>query len=224
MYTIGDTSYMLISAAGKSMCVSSPSTTGSSGGTSVNPDNWLGGSDLSKAQRILPDEVANGINARHFRMTQAETTTLSGLANYTLDVWMAVDGNYPVKMTMVGDGTLQTGGTGHTEWNWDLLEVNIPVTITPPDNCQSGADSGLPTMPDASGLSNVGGMTIYITPSALADVVAFYNAQMPAAGWTLSNSQDAGAMSMLEFTKDGQTATITMTTAANGTQVMIQLK
>jgi hypothetical protein len=206
------------------MCVSTSSAAGSPSTASVDPDNLIGGSDLSHAQRILPDEVVNGINSKHFRITQAEAATLSGLTSYTLDIWMAVDGNYPVKHVMVGDGTLQNGGTGHTEWTWNLLEVNVPVTITPPDNCQGSGDSGLPMMADATGVSNVSGMTLYISPSAIADVAAFYNAQMPAAGWTLSNSQDVGTMSMLEFTKDAQTATITMTTAANGTQVMLQLK
>jgi hypothetical protein len=179
-----------------------------------SPDTWLTGSDTSSAKRIQPDETVNGVLAQHYRLTEAESAAFMGLSNYVLDVWIAQDGNYPVKQTMSADGTLLfgSGASGHMEWTYDLLDANGPVSITQPEGCEAPAGSDFPKMADAESVSSFGTVLTYTTPSTMADVVAFYNAQLPGLGWTAGTvNSDFPGFTTMEFTKDGQKASITIT-------------
>jgi hypothetical protein len=71
------------------------------------------------------------------------------------------------------------GGQGHVDWTYDLTEINTPVDIQPPAGCQASANASLPQMPDASNVVAFGTTVNYTTASPVADVVAFYNAQLP---------------------------------------------
>jgi hypothetical protein len=225
---IGDTTYMVTTVDGAPKCISmSGSSLDSLANPAFSPDSFLVGSDLSHARRILPDEVVNGVLSRHYQFTKNEVSlTDQSWSNYTVDAWAAVDGGYATKSTFVGDGVNVSGagGKGHAEWTFDLLEINTNITITAPEGCEAPAGGDIPKMSDAADVIAMGPMTNYTTASSLADVVAFYQAQMPGAGWTAGDASTDGPVATLEITKDGQKATITITEAAGKTTVLIQVE
>ena len=72
-----------------------------------------------------------------------------------------------------------------------------------------GAAEGLPVMADAADQNTQGDLISYTSASALEDVVAFYQAEMPKAGWQMSGtSTEKQALAMFNYTKDGGTVSI----------------
>jgi hypothetical protein len=102
---------------------------------------------------------------------------------------------------------------------FDLLEANTDITIAAPEGCSAPVD--IPKMSDATDVLSISGMTNYTTASSVADVVAFYQAQLPAAGWTAGTADTSGTPATLEFTKGSQTMTITIAGADGKTTVTI---
>ncbi|MBN1312794.1 MAG: hypothetical protein JXB30_15375 [Anaerolineae bacterium] len=191
----------------------------------ISPDSFLGGNDLSKAQRIRPDEMVNGVMARHYRVTPVEAV-LVGLSNYTVDIWLAVDGGYVVRETLSADGTLVTlgSGMGHIDWTYDLLDVNGPVDIQPPSGCEAPIGSDFPKMPDASEVNSIASMLSYKTASPPADVVTFYQTQLPMEGWTAGESSDFSGIYMLEFSRGDEHVSITISATDGLTDVMVSFQ
>jgi len=143
---------------------------------------------------------------------------------------VATDGGYVVKDVVNWEGgaglfgaPTAAGESGKGSWNWELTDPNGSFTITPPEGCESAAE-GLPILPDATDKTTMGDLTIYKTASKVADVMAFYQKEMPAAGWQPSGEPTSTeGFSSVEFTKDGQTASFTITTEGEGSQVMINV-
>lgn len=228
MVVIGDTAYMVTDEGGTPKCTSM-SGSAASGllSSAYSPDTFMTGSDMSGAKRILPDETVNGILSQHWRFTNTDVQLLApGWTSYTADAWIAVDGGYATKSTFVGDGQNVSGGggKGHAEMQFDLLEANTDITIKAPDGCSAPAGGDIPKMPDATNSMSISGMTTYTTASAAADVVAFYQAQLPGAGWTAGTADTSGTPATLEFTKGSQTMTITIASEGGKTTVLIQVK
>jgi hypothetical protein len=107
---------------------------------------------------------------------------------------------------------------------YELTDINQPITIQPPANC-SGAAEDIPVMADAQDQAAMGDMTTYSSPSTFEDVVAFYEKEMKAMGWT--ETEGAGmsieGMSTKSYTKDGRTVQIMISGDSSGgkTTVMI---
>src|SRR5688572_29907195 len=123
--------------------------------------------------------------AKHYRLTHNEAADLAGWSNYEVNIWISPEG-YPVRETLSADGAFYGFGTGegHIEWEYNLLDVNGPVTIEPPANCEEPGGADFPKMPDADQVSSFGTLLTYTTKSPTADVIAFYNAELAAQGWT----------------------------------------
>lgn len=209
---IGDVSYMLTDdGSGTSECLTFSQQEGGMNQAAFTPDNFLLGTDLSNAQRILPNENVNGVMTRHYRATAAEAL-LVGLNDYTLDIWVAVDGGYPVRQTLVAQGSLMgyTNGTGNLEWTYDVLDINGPVDIQAPANCEAPAGSDFPQMPDAVDVTSFGEILTYTTPSSAADVSVFYQAQLPPLGWVAGEITDAAGMLTQVYTRGDEIVTLTI--------------
>jgi len=110
---------------------------------------------------------------------------------------------------------------GHVEWEYEVSDVNVPISIEPPAGC-ADAGSEFPIMPDATSMNTFGGMVSYQSASTFDDVVAFYQDQMAAEGWT--NTGDgliSAGTAMLNFTRDGDSAAVTITGADGTVSVII---
>ncbi|MCP4538049.1 MAG: hypothetical protein GY832_12975 [Chloroflexi bacterium] len=172
-------------------------------------DDIMGG--LDNARRVLPDETVNGILCRHYEFDE----TAVGWATLTHaegEAWIAVDGDYVAKYTMVAEGTDPSSQQdGHVEWEYELLAVNTSITIEPPAGCDN-AESEFPIMPDAVNTSTFGGMVTYESSSSFDNVQTFYEEQMSAEGWSeTGDSFITSGTAMLNYTKDDQNASVTIT-------------
>lgn len=223
---IGDVMYMNSADEGEEPTCITTSQEGAETNQSppFSPDTWLSGSDLSTAQLVDGNENVNGVSTSHYRQTNVEGALAAGFTNYEVNIWIANDGNYVVRETLVGDGPLLTEGSGegHMEWEYNLLDVNGPVTIEPPANCEAPVGSDFPKMADATGVSTFGATLTYTTASPIADVVAFYNEQLPPLGWSsTTESTDVPGMATLEFTQGDETVSILITESEGVTTVLI---
>lgn len=224
MIQIGTQTYILTEEAGEQQCIAMSSD------DNTVEESWMGPNAFGSVRggRYIGQETVNGIRTKHYRYDEKATginvyTRLSG------DIWVAVDGGYAVKDVAEWEGSLLGLGDDSTEagkgsWTWELSEVNEPLEIIAPPGCESAA-AGMPILPDATERTTFGDMTTYKTATKMADAVAFYEAEMPAAGWTAAE----GGMSMdefatLMFTKDDQKATVMISVDEGTVNVMISVE
>jgi hypothetical protein len=227
-WQVGDTMYMLSTAEdGTTSCASFSSSDPEAGlQKGAFSPSMLGGVSGAK---YVGTETVNGIATRHYQYDQS-TANLLGFGNVSGETWVATDGGYVVKDTVSWEGGPGLFGAGATEgesgkgsWDWELTDPNGAFTIIPPEGCESAA-KGLPVMPDASNKTTMGDLTMYQTASKAADVVAFYQKEMAAAGWQQSGEPTSmEGFATVGFSKDGQQASVTITSEGEGSQVMISV-
>lgn len=94
----------------------------------------------------------------------------------------------------------------------DLSDINEPITIIVPEEAMESGQppEDIPVPDDAEELQviDIMGMITFLSPSTTAEVADFYTVAMPENGWTEASSEEMGGMFMLEYTKDGRTASI----------------
>jgi len=169
-------------------------------------------------------ETVNGISAKHYKYDE-KSAALFRASKVAGEIWVAVEGGYVVKETVAWSGAAglfgQSGAKGDGKWTWELSDVNKAITIKAPEGC-GGAAADIPVMKDATDKASFGDTLTYKSPSKLADVAAFYQKEMPAAGWKLTGEPEVSdETAMMEFAKGDQTATIILSVEDGKTQVMI---
>ncbi|HSJ54344.1 MAG TPA: hypothetical protein VLC52_11445, partial [Anaerolineae bacterium] len=86
------------------------------------------------ARRVLPDETVNGIPSKHYVYDVDNLQTDVGMTSARGDLWVAREGGFLVRLTLDGQGTYydtySTSGT--LRLVYDLYDVGVPLTITPP--------------------------------------------------------------------------------------------
>lgn len=131
-------------------------------------------------------ETMNGITANHYTFDERALGQLE-IAKSTGEIWVASDGGYLVKYVLTTTGTSDFFGEGiegTLTWDYELTDVNQPVSIELPADCPAGMVN-VPKLPDASNVVDEPGMLMYDTSSSLADAAAFYQEQLPDFGWEL---------------------------------------
>jgi hypothetical protein len=215
---IGDRQYLVL---GQGQCISSSADESDTMDTEIfEPDDVIGG--LAEARRVRPDEKVNGVLCRHYTFDESNVGW-GTFAHAEGEVWVAVEGDYVVRYTLQADGKTPVTGDeeGHIEWEYEVRDVNAPITIEPPAGCES-AESDFPIMPDATDMTTMGGMVMYTSASSFDDVLAFYQEQMPANGW--SDTGDPFISSdnaMLGYSKEGRSVTITLAREDGTVSVLI---
>jgi hypothetical protein len=178
-----------------------------------------------KDAKYVGTDTVNGISAKHYKYDE-KSAALFGASKVAGEIWVAVEGGYVVKETVAwnGGGGLfggKSNAKGEGKWTWELSDVNKAIPIQAPEDC-GGAATDIPVMKDATDKSTFGDTLTYKTPSKLTDVVAFYQKQMPSAGWKLNGEPEVSdEMATMEFAKGDQTATIILSIEDDKTQVMI---
>jgi len=89
---------------------------------------------VRQARRILPDETVNGIPSRHYVYDVDNLQLNVGMTSACGDLWVARDGRYAVRLTLEGQGTYYDtySASGTLRLVYDLYDVGVPLTITPP--------------------------------------------------------------------------------------------
>ncbi len=193
-------------------CLQQTSTNAVQATDTFKPSNIIG--DIRGAQYV-GDETVNGVPAKHYK-TDVSSFTALGYGSAQGDAWVAQTGDFVVKYTFQATGKDKLLGNPNSEgtikWTYELDNINQPLDIQPPANC-GGAAGDIPAMADAENQSSMGGISTYSSPSQLADVVAFYDKEMPANGWTeKEGGMSAAGISQKAYTKDNRTVTIMITT------------
>ncbi len=208
-------------------CFSSQAGDAPSAGSLFSPSDLIGS---IRGAKFVGAENVNGIPARHF-VDDSSAWLAGGFTQAKSETWVADPGGFVVKHVFdaVGKGSALFGGTSDSEgsihWEYEVLSVNQPLDIQPPDNC-GGTPEDIPVMPDAADESSFGDTSTYTSASAFAEVVAFYQAEMPGNGWREEPGGFSGDnFATLTFKKDGRTASITITsdTSSNKTTVLISV-
>jgi hypothetical protein len=178
-------------------------------------DDMLGDLPKSAKRSLLPQDV-NGISTWHYTFDENDLKkdmTDMDIEYARGEVWVARDGGYPVKMLIeikgkdisgADDASFMANGTMKMEY--ELLEVNGNINISPPEEALGGAGGGsdLPMLDDAEVQFSMGGMLNYFTATGVQDTVTFYKDKLPAEGWALDGSFEMVTedSAMLSFKKD----------------------
>jgi hypothetical protein len=223
-WQIGNTTYMLTKdASGKGQCISFSSDDQKNQLTKgLFSPNALG--SVSNA-KFVGAETVNGLKTRHYKYDEkAVAIFASGKVNG--DIWVAVDGEFAVKEIMNWSGVAGLFGIGSNakgdgKWTWEITDVDQPIAIKAPDGC-GGEASDIPVMADATDKARFGDTTSYTTPSKLADVVKFYQKEMPAAGWKVEgDTMITDELAQLQYVKGDKKAQIMISVDQGKTQVLI---
>lgn len=174
-------------------------------------------------------ETVEGVETEHYRCDEHAFQAASAVAenlsltNGYLDYYIAPDLQIPVKTVIYWEGT-SDGAPFSYQMESLISDVNTPITITAPEGVTPpGAGEDVPVMDGAEDVASFSGMVSYLSAQPMADVAAWYEAQMPANGWTLNAESSMSAEDMVQqaWTKDGRTATIMVTPSDSGAAVVI---
>jgi hypothetical protein len=85
--------------------------------------------------QYVGDETINGVSAHHYKNTESGFlgSAVSGctFASFQDDIWVAVDGSFPVKRQVGAQATCQ-GESGNFNLSMEVRDVNQPQNIQPP--------------------------------------------------------------------------------------------
>lgn len=87
--------------------------------------------------QMVGTETINGVETNHFTFIISGLGSTSGaevLANNG-EYWLALDGNYIVKYSLLLETRDSEGKVSHFVINIELTQINQPVTITMPEGC-----------------------------------------------------------------------------------------
>jgi hypothetical protein len=208
---------------GQKSCIANPVVEGNSLAARMEPAGFLGsviGGDPAGSDTV------NGVKASHYTFDE-RALGLVNRAKSMGEVWVADAGGYIVKYLLTTKATADYFGEG-TEgtftWDYELTDLNKPVTITLPADCPAGMVNA-PQLPDATNVVSMPGVLTYDTPTSLADVAAFYQKQLPTSGWKLQHKPDiAGTTAVLNYQKDGENMSIIVKANADVTSINILLE
>jgi hypothetical protein len=173
------------------------------------------------------DEPIDGISATHYTFDERAFGALDP-ATSAGDVWIASDGGYVVRYTLVTEGAsgfLGHGVTGRLTTDYNVTSVNQPVTVSVPDGCGPGLVDA-PLLADAANVVSRPGQLSYSTSSATPDALGFYQQQLVAAGWVPTSdpvTDETLTQTVSTFTRADETLSVILSAAPPGTTVTLLL-
>ncbi|MER2598318.1 MAG: DUF6612 family protein [Caldilineales bacterium] len=184
--------------------------------------------DISKLDRVRPDEKIGGVDSRHYRFD--ETTLASALKEdmgsaekVSGEVWIAKDGGYLTKYIInaeVNETEEPTDiTTGSMIITMELQDVNGNIKIELPAEATAGGslagfDGAAFPMPAGSSLTVSGAnFTMLEADGSMEELIAFYEEALSELGWAKDEegSMLMEGMASLAFTKGENTLSLLMT-------------
>jgi hypothetical protein len=137
-------------------------------------------------------EKVNSVDAKHYTFDQ-HAIGQDGITQSTGEVWVASTGGYVVKYLLTTKGQAEYFGQGNegtlTE-DYELTGVGEPAKIEMPAACPAGKVDA-PLLPDAANVSQWPGGLSFDSATSLKDAAAFYQKELPKAGWKVQKQDTA---------------------------------
>jgi hypothetical protein len=222
MYLIEDTMYMLMGDQWMSLPATEEDLDTDA---MITPDSLL--DDLCGWKKEGREEI-DGVDVQHWSFTKEDydkcalTAGLLGIGELTDaggDLYVAEDDNYVALMDLfyegenldLGLGQADEGVTAHRmEIHYEMSDVNEPFTIEAPAEAleSSALPEDIPVPDGTTGVNNMFGMINYTSDMSPDELYQFYQDEMPSNGWTEESAEAMAGLWMLEYSKDGKTASI----------------
>ncbi len=168
-------------------------------------------------------DTVNDVAANHYTFDQRALGE-DGLTESTGELWAASEGGYIVKYLLTRRGQAEYFGEGiegTQTLDYELTDLNQPVTIELPDDCPPGFVDA-PLLPDASNTSKIPGVLSYDTTSSIAEAADFYQQNIPGLGWQAQGEPAiTDAIAILTYKRDDQLMMIIIKPVDAGTKVRI---
>lgn len=176
-----------------------------------------------RARLVERNVTINSVTANHYAFDESSlgAPVLGEVTKARGDVWVSTEFHVIVKVEAYYEGTnlIMGGGEGGVlDAAFDLMDINKPIVIQPPQGTQPAMPEDIPILEDTMAFTVVSGVINFKTAKAPGEVIAFYEAQMPAQGWTKKEGPTAG---IITFTKGRRTAQFVIEGAEGKTSVMI---
>lgn len=168
----------------------------------------------------------NGISSDHYTFDQ-HALGEDGLTESTGELWVTKDGGYLVKYLLTRKGKAESFGEGiegTQTLDYELTGPNKPPRFQLPDDCPPGLVDA-PLLPDAANVVRSPGGLVYGTSTSIKDAAAFYQKQLPQAGWKPNGDStvtDTGGF--MGYKRGDEILTVFLTTKDANTTVTIILE
>ena len=174
------------------------------------------------AQRVMPDEVINGVDTFQFQIDATtmdfdDPTTYDMVEIYDGRIYIAKEGGYVVRLWIEGLGQSEVlSGSdlidGDIYYELNFFDFNIPVEIMPPTVCplEVEVSSDYPIMSDAFEYAAFPGLISYKSNFTFDEVVEFYRTEMENLGYTPTQDFVTPPVAIMGFTKDGKEVQLTI--------------
>lgn len=171
------------------------------------------------AERI-GDETVNGVETVHASF-DARALGIPHVSEAEGEVWVAGNGmvmRYHLTGS-AGPAMLGEGSEGTLSYDYEINEMNPVVNATPPDACPQG-EVAATTPPDAQNVESAPGTLRFDSAADITGITAFYQQELPAAGWEQAQEPITGeGAAILLFRQGEQEILITLEAADQGTHV-----
>ena len=188
-----------------------------------NASEFLEGTEYE----YLGQETVNGVRTRHYILTPSPMMLMPLTAGEVDDihseVWIANESGLPAYMarfTFSWKGTHE-GEAGSGEYTFDIYDVNVDITIEPPEEAGSGLPEDIPLYPNATNVVTMEAMATFTSPDDPATVADFYRTELATLGWNPETDESMGGIIMQTWTKEGRQLTLTISPMEEGCSVLI---
>jgi hypothetical protein len=205
---------------GTNACFANVIEAGNSISDQFEPAGFLSG--IIGAEEAGTEKV-NDMAANHFSFDekaigQSEGTQSKG------ELWVASNGGYILKYLLTTKGNADYFGDGiegTLTWDYELTNIDQPVTVILPEGCPPGLVNAL-LLPDAANVLSRPGILTYDTTSSLPDITAFYQKEIPTLGWLIDGEPTiTDDTVLLDYLRGEETLSVIVTNNENGTKVHV---
>ncbi len=149
---------------------------------------------VSRHSKRVGTESINGVRTVHYR-DEGLDFSITGLGHVTqADYWISEEYDVVVRTVVIWTGE-EDGYDMRYEMQWDITEINQPITITAPEGvARPGLPDDVPLMAGATDVQSMSGFTGFEVDADVQEVTEYYLEALPDQGWVLD--EDMGVMLM----------------------------
>jgi hypothetical protein len=175
---------------------------------------------VSRHSKRVGTETINGVRTVHYRDEGLEFS-ITGLGHVTqADYWISEEHDIVVRTVVLWTGEDEDGYDMHYEMQWDITEINQPITITAPEGvAKPGLPDDVPLMAEATDVQSMSGFNSFEVDADVQEVTEYYLEALPDHGWTLD--EDLGVMLM--FSKGDRSLILMIDDSGSPVRVTIMI-